>query len=214
MKLSNRLLTIAGFIPANSYVIDVGCDHALLSIYLEQEKNCTCLATDINEGALDNAKRNIKKYKSNIKIKQTDGLEGITINDSDYIVIAGMGTTTIKHILDNKKLSKHLIISSNSQVEELREYVTSIGFYIDDEKFVVDHEKKYIVINFKKGKKRYTKTDIQHGPILKNNLEYLTFELDRLFKIKEEVQNGRFTDKYRNNKEIKKVMKLISNLDK
>ena len=58
MKISNRLLTIAGFIPANSNVIDVGCDHALLSIYLEQECNCTCLATDINESALDNAKRN------------------------------------------------------------------------------------------------------------------------------------------------------------
>ena len=213
MKISNRLLTIAGFIPANSNVIDVGCDHALLSIYLEQECNCTCLATDINEGALDNAKRNIKKYKSNITTKQVDGIKGLKINADDYIVIAGMGTITIKHILDNQELSNNLIVSSNSQVDELRKYIIELGFYIENEKFVVDHNKKYIVIYFKKGIKKYNKIDIKYGPILKKDLPFLTSELERLFVIKESVKNGSFKDKYKNQKEIKEVEKLINSLD-
>jgi len=48
MKISRRLRTIAEFIPNGSKVIDVGCDHALLCIYLSLEKECTSVATDIN----------------------------------------------------------------------------------------------------------------------------------------------------------------------
>ena len=51
MKISNRLKLIASFVDDNSYVIDVGCDHALLDIFLVQtKKNIKTIASDINEG--------------------------------------------------------------------------------------------------------------------------------------------------------------------
>ena len=122
MKISKRLTCIADMIPENSNVIDVGCDHGLLSIYLDIEKKCRVLACDINKNALNNACINIKKNDAtNVKTLLTDGIENIEINSNDIIVIAGMGTTTIKHILENKKLSNTLIISSNNQLYELRE---------------------------------------------------------------------------------------------
>ena len=34
MNIDNRLKRIADFIPSDSYILDVGCDHALLDIYL------------------------------------------------------------------------------------------------------------------------------------------------------------------------------------
>ena len=69
MIISKRLKTIAELVPNNSNVIDVGCDHALLDIYLALNKNTTCIAIDINENALSNAVNNIKKYKLNNQIK-------------------------------------------------------------------------------------------------------------------------------------------------
>lgn len=61
MKLSKRLLTIADLIDTKN-VIDVGCDHALLDIYLTQEKQLNCRGTDISSKVLENAKNNVKKY--------------------------------------------------------------------------------------------------------------------------------------------------------
>ena len=56
-KISKRLELIASFIPDNSKVIDIGCDHGLLDIYLYQnKKNISIIASDINEQALNNAK--------------------------------------------------------------------------------------------------------------------------------------------------------------
>lgn len=210
MKISRRLNCITDLIPDNSRVIDVGCDHGLLSIYLAKEKNCTCIAADINENALNSAKLNIRKYNvSNVETKLTDGLNDIDINENDYIVIAGMGTTTIKHILGNKKLSNNLIISSNNQWYELRRFLISIGYIIVDEKFIVEHQKKYVIMKFIVGEKIYSNLDLKYGPILKYNSDYLIFELEKLYKIKENIRNTKLVVRLKNNIEIKRVKKLI-----
>ena len=39
IKLSKRLETISSLVPRGSKVIDIGCDHGLLDIYLYQKKN-------------------------------------------------------------------------------------------------------------------------------------------------------------------------------
>ena len=214
MKLSKRLTCIADMIPMHSNVIDVGCDHGLLSIYLDIEKNCTSLACDINENALSNAKDNIKKYNaSKVKTLLTDGIENIKVNDNDIIVIAGMGTTTIRHILENKKLSSTLIISSNNQLYELRKYVTSLGYKITDEKFIEEHKKRYIIIKFEKGRKKYSKLDLEYGPLSKQNNDYLIYELEKLFEIKQKIRNSSFLVKYKNSIKIKKLKKLLKKLE-
>ena len=68
MKISKRLKTISEFIDDNCNIIDVGCDHALLDIYLfKNKKNIKLIASDIGEGPLEQAEKNIKKYGCNIK---------------------------------------------------------------------------------------------------------------------------------------------------
>ena len=70
IKLSSRLKAIAELVPDCSNIVDIGCDHGLLDIYLTQsKKNITIIASDINQNALNNAIKNIKKEKLTSKIK-------------------------------------------------------------------------------------------------------------------------------------------------
>ena len=177
MNLSKRLQAVATLVDIGARVIDVGCDHAYLDIYLTQNNNNKCIATDINENALDIAKKNIKKYKlaDKIETKLTDGLTDIEINSDDNIVISGMGTHTILGILKTNNLSDTLIVSSNNNIDILRREVTLLGFYIDSEIFLIDKNKPYIIIKFKRGYKKYKNIDYMFGPILKNNIEYKSY---------------------------------------
>ena len=214
MKLSKRLQCIADLVPENSRVIDVGCDHGLLSIFLANEKKCRCVAADINSNALSSAELNVKKYEcKNIELKVTDGINDITINKQDYIVIAGMGTTTIKHILSNKKLSDNLIVASNNQIFELRDFVIKLGYIIDSELFIDDHQKKYVIIKFIRGTKKYSKNDILYGPLLKTDLNYLAYELQKKLEIKEKISDNSFIARKKIELEISKIKKLIKNLE-
>ena len=174
MNLSKRLQAVATLVDIKSRVIDVGCDHAYLDIYLTLNNENKCVATDINKNALEIAKKNIKKYDlvDKIETKLTNGLIDIKVKEKDNIVISGMGTYTILEILKTNKLSNTLIISSNNNISILRREVIKLGYYIDSELFIIDKGKPYIIIKFKKGYKKYNKIDIILGPILKENREY------------------------------------------
>ena len=184
MKISKRLETIADFIPINRKVIDVGCDHALLDIYLSQEKNCECIASDVNKNALDQAKYNISRFHvKNVTTVLTDGLEGIPVSSKDIVVISGMGTLTIKEILEGRNLSDRMIISTHTDFEDLRKYVVSLGYKIQDEKYVEEKKKYYIIMVFVKGQIQYSEEDFKFGPILKYNAKFLQNEQEKLLDI-------------------------------
>ena len=100
IKLSKRLQKIAELINEEDTVLDIGCDHALLDIYLTLYNNNRCIATDINKSALKKAEENIKKYNLNIKTIISDGLSNVEINNDQIVVLAGMGTSTIISILN------------------------------------------------------------------------------------------------------------------
>lgn len=181
MNLSKRLQAVATLVDINSRVIDVGCDHAYLDIYLTLNNENKCIATDINKNALEMAKKNIKKYnlENKIETKLTNGLRDVKVKKSDNIVISGMGTFTILDILETNKLSDILIISSNNNIDILRKEVIDLGYHIDSEIFLIDKNKPYIIIKFIKGIKKYNKIDIFLGPILKNNLEYKKYIINK-----------------------------------
>ena len=169
--LSKRLKMIASLVTTES-VIDVGCDHGYLDIYLTQ-KGIKCLATDISEKSLLKAIDNFKCYNLNIKTKLTDGLNGIDIKEKDTIIISGMGTDTINRIL-NKDINNDLIICSNNHLEKLRRYIVNKGYYISDEIFVMENDKPYMIIKFKKGFKQYNDFEYIIGPVI-NDKEYFKF---------------------------------------
>lgn len=188
MKLSNRLNEIVKYINDNSTVIDVGCDHGLLDIYLTINKNCNCIATDISSECINKTNNNISTYGLQDKIKTivSDGLSNVSYKDDDIIVISGMGTSTIKHIV-KPDMNNTFIIQSNNDYELLREYFISIGYIISNESVVFDHNKFYITMLFTKGNKEYSKDDLFLGPIMrysKDSINYYEYLLDKYKKIK------------------------------
>lgn len=172
-KLSKRLEVVASFVNDNSKIIDIGCDHGLLSIYLVNKyKNIKVIASDVNENALSSAITNIKKEKleNRIETRLGSGLDVVKADEIDTIVIAGMGANTIVSILkySTSKLSNvnNIIIQSNTDLYFLRKNITSLGYYIEDEILVEDKNIIYTVIKFTKGKKRYNYEKLYLGPIL------------------------------------------------
>lgn len=180
MKISKRLKLIATLIN-NDNVIDIGCDHALLDIYLSMSGK-KCIASDISEKVLENAKKNIKLYKLTDKIGLilSDGTKNINIPEKSSIVISGMGANTIIDILKNTIHDNidELIIQSNNELDNLRKNICEMGYYIDKEEAILDKNKYYVIIKFKKGFKKYNKKELLLGPLL-NNKEYFEYLLNK-----------------------------------
>ena len=172
IKLSKRLLSIANLVNDNSKVVDIGCDHGLVSIYLAINKqNISIIASDINQNALDNAIKNINKYhlEDKIKVCLSNGLDNIN-DEIDTIIISGMGGHTIIDILTNnqEKLNtvNNIIIQSNNDIEYVRRKIVKLGYCISKEELILDKNIYYTVILFTKGKKKYTNKEYYFGPIL------------------------------------------------
>ena len=199
MNLSKRLQAVATLVDVGRKVIDVGCDHAYLDIYLTLNNENKCIATDINENALNSAIKNIEKYNltDKIEVKLTDGLTDIKVNKKDNIVICGMGTHTILDILKTNKLSNTLIISSNNDIDILRREVVSLGYFIDSEIFIIDKGKPYIIIKFKKGYKKYNENDYIFGPILKYNIQYKKYIINKYKKIIKQISIKKINIKFK-----------------
>lgn len=184
MMLSRRLKSIAGLIYETDNVLDVGCDHALLGIYLVKNKILDHLiVSDINANAIAGGLKNIKKYKLDKKIdaRLGNGLEVMDVH-TDTVVISGMGANTIIKILSHSNLKqiKKLIIQANNDHFLLRRYLTFKGFYIAHECLVYEKGHYYINIVFLRGKRKYSIKELKYGPILMYaNKDYYDFLLKK-----------------------------------
>lgn len=184
MQIRKRLKTIASLVEKGSKVIDIGCDHALLDIYLTLYNSNECIASDINKNAYEIAKNNIEKYnlQDKIKVIRSDGFKEIEMNSIYTAIICGMGTTSILEILKTPKLKMidTIIIQTNNDIYSIRKKVTKLGYYIEDEIIVKERGIFYTIIKFRKGKKYYSNKELQLGPIISEKQtdekkEYFTF---------------------------------------
>lgn len=215
IKLSKRLASIALNIDKEDKVVDIGCDHGYLSIYLKAVNgNKIVIATDINENALNMAKKNINKNRILIETRLGNGLDVINYNEVDTIIISGMGGNTILNILKKNKLKyiKKIVIQSNTDIPLIRKYINKLGYTIKNEQLIIDKNIYYIIITFSKGKHKYTKKELYFGPILlKENNELFkkkkTIELNKLEEILKKIPSKKIITKYK----LKKLIKLYKN---
>ena len=218
MKISKRLEIVSNLVSDNSNVIDVGCDHALLDIYLfKNKKNVKIIASDIKDGPLEQAKKNINKYHYDIKVKQGYGLDTIA-KDTDTVIITGMGGDTIISILDKGKRSlsnvENLIISPQSEWSKVRKFITSLGFYITFEKIIIDMNKFYLIEKYQKGLKNYTQKELEYGPFFLENkdMEFIKYYEQLLLehkKILKKIPLYKIRNRYQEYKKIKQIKKII-----
>ena len=213
--LSKRLLSLTKYIDKTDKLIDIGCDHALLDIYLIKNNIIeNMIASDIHENALSAGIKNIKLNRMIDKIdtRLGNGLEVLTNNDNiDTVLISGMGTSTIINILDNTYISNinKLVIQSTNDYPLLRESITSKGYIIKEEEYLIDKNKEYINIVFIKGINKYSKDELQYGPILIKDKKYLQSLLDNKVSILDKIPNSKIVLRFRLKKEINKLNKYI-----
>lgn len=152
--LDSRLKLCADFVRNGSRVADIGTDHAYLPVWLCKNNIAkNAIAADINPAPLQHGKQTIEKYNAQYVVTTclSNGLEKINPDDTDDIIIAGMGGELIVSIISNSTWVKnpkyHLILQPMTKAEILREYLYSNGFDIECEKTALAENKLYTVMS-------------------------------------------------------------------
>ena len=159
IKLPPRLSVIAEMVPCGTKLADVGTDHGLVPIFLLQSGRIrSSAASDIRPGPLSRARANAESHGiDNIRFVLCDGLAGISPEEADTIVIAGMGGETIAAILAAApwvKSDKTLILQPMSRPEVLRGALGEQRLRIEEERLVEDGGKLYTILRAGSGEPR------------------------------------------------------------
>ncbi|KNF09330.1 tRNA (adenine(22)-N(1))-methyltransferase TrmK [Gottschalkia purinilytica] len=202
MKLSPRLKAIASYVKKGDIVADIGTDHGYIPVYLVNNNiSEKIIASDINEGPLNNAIEYIKKNKlqNEIDTRLGDGLNSINPNEVDTVIIAGMGGLLIAEILEESKevtkSIKNFILQPMVAVDELRRYLYDNEFKIIDEKLAKEGDKLYHILYVQHGKDELEKEIyFEVGKKLIENKdelleEFLKLKINKIEKILNNLQN-------------------------
>lgn len=153
IKLSDRLLAIAGRLENSKTMADIGTDHGLLPLYLAAEKGFEkVIMTDISAASLSKASENLEKLceKGDLTGKTYtragDGLKVLEPGEVDAVVIAGMGGKLMTNILgsdpQHARSFGKLVLQPRSGQGHIRKWLYENGFSITCEDLV--REGKYI----------------------------------------------------------------------
>lgn len=154
--LDNRLEICSEMVSGKGIVCDVGTDHAYLAVELIKTGKCEkVIASDIKDGPLDAARKNIEKYgvSDRVSLVKSNGVEDVELDGVTDIVIAGMGGETIADILrsaDKIKVGTNMILQPMSKISYLRKWLGRHDYKIMEEKVANDGGKLYIIMRAEK----------------------------------------------------------------
>jgi len=169
--LSRRLERLADYVEKTDILGDIGTDHGFIPIYL-LENNVTnqIIASDLNQGPLDNAKEELSQRGliKSVDLRLGGGLEPYTPGEINTALIAGMGGTLIRNILEAGKAHlpylKKLILQPMHGVVELRRFLLNNGYRIVDEDLIYENNIYYEIIVAKRGKPQaFNHTNLEFG---------------------------------------------------
>ncbi|SKA86051.1 tRNA (adenine22-N1)-methyltransferase [Caloramator quimbayensis] len=227
MKLSSRLSSIVNMIPKCNCLSDIGTDHGFIPIYTVLNDICErAIASDIKEGPLKTAKKNIEYYglQEKIELRKGSGLKVLKKGEADVIVIAGMGGYTISSLIDEgieiAKSAEHIIFQPAKYPEVLRKYLLSSGFKIYDEELVKEDNKYYHIIRASEGIMNTYEREADYyiglkliekrHPLLKDYIDFKIEEFNKILKeLSIENQNSRYIEVKNLIKEFEDVIKCL-----
>lgn len=150
--LSERLKALTDMVSRGSRVVDVGCDHGFVSIYLVQhEISPKVLAMDVRMGPLSRAQEHVAEYglEDYIETRLSDGLSTFESGEADALVCAGMGGRLMMKILtegeEKVRELKELILQPQSELPQFREFLRTQGYRIVDENILCEEGKYYFL---------------------------------------------------------------------
>ncbi|MEB3100676.1 tRNA (adenine(22)-N(1))-methyltransferase [Ferviditalea candida] len=153
VKLSKRLEIVAQWIPQGSRLADIGTDHALLPVFLVQTgKISFAVAGDIHEGPLETARQQVAEagLQDHISIRRGDGLAVVEPEEVDAVSIAGMGGSTMVHILSEgeKQLAsvKRLVLQPNVGEFAVRRWLEDHQWFLASEELLQEDGRIYEIL--------------------------------------------------------------------
>ena len=148
ISLDNRLKTAAAMCRKGVTVCDVGTDHALLACHLALNGAREVIASDINDGPLDSARKTIEQTGvTNVRVLKSDGLQ--QIDYADDVIICGMGGELIADIIAGCRFlteDTRFILQPMTKAELLRRRLYADGFEIIEERTAYDGKRAYVLI--------------------------------------------------------------------
>ncbi|WP_078428841.1 tRNA (adenine(22)-N(1))-methyltransferase [Alkalihalobacterium alkalinitrilicum] len=157
-KLSKRLKTVADFVKPGSSIADIGSDHAYLPSYLCVNGQIHyAVAGEVNEGPYQSALTQVKKLgiSNQVHVRKGNGLEVISPQEVEHIIIAGMGGALITEILEagSDKLEgvNRLILQPNVMADRIRVWLKQNGWELKYEVILEEDEKIYEILVAERG---------------------------------------------------------------
>lgn len=199
MQLSLRLKAIADMVSKGNRLVDVGCDHGYLPVYLVLNKVIPfAIAMDVRKGPLSKAQEHIARYhlEEYIETRLSNGLEALQLGEGDTLVIAGMGGPLMESILEARKnirdSFKEMILQPQSDIPHFRKYILEQGWDIIEEKLIEEDGKFYPMMKVIKTEEHnhdLTQEEMFFGRnlLLSDNNVFIRF-LEREKRIKEEIK--------------------------
>ena len=161
IQLSKRLSAIGEMVTEGNRLVDVGCDHGYLPVYLVMNHRIPgAIAADVGKGPLERAREHICRYhmQNYIETRLCDGLSGISVGEGDTLVIAGMGGPLMEKILsynpEVRDSFQELILQPQSDIPHFRHFLMSNGYRITEEKMILEDSKFYPMMKAIRDQKR------------------------------------------------------------
>ena len=108
MQLSLRLSAVAGLVTRGNRLVDVGCDHGYLPVYLYQNQIIPkAIAMDVRKGPLSRAQEHIAQYGLGeyIETRLSDGLAAAERRRGRYPCDRGNGRPSYGEDTDRRRKS-------------------------------------------------------------------------------------------------------------
>lgn len=153
MELKGRLRLIYDMIPQCDTLCDIGTDHALVPAYALLNKRCRrAIASDVRKGPLKRAEQTQKasNLQDVMDLRLGNGLEVLSMDEVDVIVIAGMGGVLMAELLENQmekaRKARRMILQPMYAQEVVRPFLWRHGFTVADEALIREGSKLYQVL--------------------------------------------------------------------
>ena len=172
LHLQPRLQLLASLIPEGARLADVGTDHGYVPVYLLQRGLIrSAIASDIGEDPLRHAVQTAAEYEvEGIDFRLCPGLGAIAPEETDTILIAGMGGETIIAILENAPWTKRedhlLLLQPMTKVELLRKWLADNGYTFTGERLVFDKDHLYPIMLVRGGEQEKLSLAQQYGGVM------------------------------------------------
>ena len=198
LALQPRLHLLARLVPEGCRLTDVGTDHGYLPVALLQQGRITAaIASDIGAEPLEHARRTAMQYGvDGMDFRLCAGLSGVAPEETDVIVIAGMGGETIISILQDAPWTAggqhRLLLQPMTKAAALRHWLADNGYTLTDEHLVEDKGRIYPILCVKGGVFRpLTEAEALCGVLLADDPLYAAYLTEHITKLRRSAEGLR-----------------------